>query len=136
MSEGDFRTAIGTIGVALLVVLPMGPAGCAEMPTDGTNLVGEELQILSHSMTTHQFTGSMPESTAVVKGRAQNVAGHTLGSASIMVDFYDKHGNLIGTASGVKQNLGSGEVWDFNVKLAGPDAWKSVDYDIAASASE
>jgi len=136
MSEGDFRAAIGIIGVALLLVLPTGPAGCAEMSTDGANLVGEELQILSHSMTTHQFTGSMPESTAVVKGRAQNISNSTINFASIAVNYYDKGGNLIGTASGVKQNLSSGEVWDFNIKLAGPDAWKSVDYDIAASASE
>ncbi len=43
MSEGDLRAAIGIIGVALLLVLPMGPVGCAEMSTDGANLVGEEL---------------------------------------------------------------------------------------------
>jgi len=91
MSEGDFRAAIGIIGVALLLVLP---------------------------------------------SRAQNISNSTINFASIAVNYYDKGGNLIGTASGVKQNLSSGEVWDFNIKLAGPDAWKSVDYDIAASASE
>jgi len=133
MSEGDFRAAIGIIGVALLLVLPVGPVACAEMSTDGTNLVGEELQVLSHSMTTHQFTGSMPESTAVIKGRVQNISNSTINFASIAVNCYDKDGNLIGTASAIRQNLGPGEVWDFNVQFAGPDAWKSVDYDIAAS---
>ncbi len=84
-------------------------------------------------MTTHQFTGSMPESTAVGKGRARNVSNSTINFASIAVNYYDKGGNLIGTASAVTENLGPGEVWDFNVRFAGPDAWKSVDYHIAGS---
>jgi len=119
-----------------MLVLPVWLVGCAETQTGGADSPSAELRILSHSMTTHQFTGGMPESTAVVKGRAQNVGNSTIKFASIAVNFYDKDGNVIGAASGVTQNLGPGEVWDFNVQFAGPDAWKSVDYDIAASTSQ
>ena len=130
------RGTIRIIAVALILVLSMCLVGCAETQTDGGNLPGEELQILSHSMTTHEFTGGMPESTAVVRGRAQNVSNSTINFASIAVNYYDKNGDLIGTASATRQNLGPGEIWDFNVKFAGPDAWKSVDYDIGASTKQ
>lgn len=130
------RGAIGIVAVALMLVLPLCLAGCAETETQGGSLPGEELQILSHSMTTHEFTGGMPESTAVVKGRARNVSNSTIAFALIAVNFYDKDGNLIDTASAIMQNLGPGEIWDFNVKFAGPDAWKSVDYDIIAGTKQ
>jgi len=127
------RGVVRIVAVALMLVLPVSLVGCAETHEQGGSLPGGELQILSHSMTTHRFTESMPESTAVVKGRAQNVSSFTINVATIAVDFYDKDGNLIDTASASRQGLGPGEVWDFNVKFIGPDSWKSVDYDIAAS---
>jgi len=128
------REVVGIIVAAL--VLGICLVGCAGTQTQGGNLPGEELQILSHSMTTHQFTGGMPESTAVVKGRARNVSNSTIASASITVNYYDKNGNLIDTSSAIMQNLGPGEIWDFNVQSAGTDAWKSVSYDIAASTNQ
>jgi hypothetical protein len=51
----------------------------------------------------------------------------------IAVNFYDKNKNLLATASAVKQNLQPGETWDFSVQTVGPDAWKIISYDIAAS---
>ena len=122
--------------VALILLLSVCLVGCGETQTDGGSLSGEKLRILSHSMTTHQFAGSMLESTAVVKGRAQNISNSTINFASITVRFYDKNGNLIDTSSAIRQNLGPGEIWDFAVQTAGPDAWKSVDYDIVADASQ
>ncbi len=130
------RGVVRIVAVALMLVLPVCLVGCAETHEQGGSLPGEELQILSHSMTTHQFTGGMPESTAVVKGRARNVSNSTIAFASIAVNFYDKDGNLIDTASASRQGLGPGEVWDFNVQSAGPNAWKSVSYDIAASTNQ
>jgi len=123
------KGAIWIVAAILTLVSGIFLVSCAE-----TQTYSEQLQILSHSMTTHEFTGGMPESTAVIKGRAKNVSDSRLDLASIAVNFYDKNGNLIGAASATKQNLDPGEIWDFNVKFAGPDAWKSVDYDIAASA--
>ena len=114
---------------ALMLFLLAGSFGCAG---SGTSESGE-LKILSHSMTVHEFTGGAPQSTAVVRGRAQNVSNITISSAMIAVNFYDKNKNLLTTASAVKQNLQPGEVWDFNVKTMGPDAWKIISYDIAAS---
>jgi hypothetical protein len=115
--------------VALMLSLLAGAFGCTG---SGTRETGE-LKILSHSMTVHEFTGGAPQSTAVVRGRAQNVGSATIGSAMIAVNFYDKDKNLLATGSAVKQNLQPGETWDFSVQTVGPDAWKIVSYDIAAS---
>jgi hypothetical protein len=118
--------------VALILSLLAIFVGCATSETGGEASAGE-LKILSHSMTVHEFTGGAPQSTAVVRGRAQNVSNVTISFAMIAVNFYDKNKNLLATASAAKQNLRPGEVWDFNVKTVGPDAWKIVGYDIAAS---
>jgi len=108
--------------------------GCASSGTYDGGTSGGKLKILSHSMTVHEFASGEPQSTAVVRGRAQNVGDVTISSAMIAVNFYDKNKNFIATASAVKQNMQPGEVWDFNVKTIGPDAWKIISYDIAASA--
>ena len=123
------KKRVGIVAVALILSLLSGSFGCAG---SGTSESGE-LKILSHSMTVHEFTGGAPQSTAVVRGRAQNVGNVTIASAMIAVDFYDKNKNFIATASAVKQNLQPGEVWDFNIKTVGPDAWKIISYDIVAS---
>ena len=116
--------------IAITLVLPLlvVSVGCANRGE-----LSGQLKILSHSMTVHEFTGGAPQSTAVVRGRAQNIGNATIGSAMIAANFYDKNKNLIATASAVKQNMQPGEVWDFNVKTVGPDAWKIISYDIAAS---
>ena len=106
--------------------------GCATSGTGG-GTSGGEVKILSHSMTVHEFSGGAPQSTAVVIGRAQNVTNVTISSAMIAVNFYDKNKNLLATASATKQDLQPGEIWDFSVQTVGPDAWKVISYDIAAS---
>ena len=128
--------AIRIVTVALMLAIPLCLAGCTETETHGGRLPDEELQILSHSMTVHEFTGGMPESTAVVKGRARNIGNFTIEFALIAADFYDSGGTLIDSSSAIRQNLGVGEVWDFTVQITGPDAWKSVNYDIAASTKQ
>jgi len=112
----------------LILPLLAGSVGCAKQGE-----LSGQLKILSQSMTVHEFSGGGPQSTAVVRGRAQNVSSVTISSATIAVNFYDKNKNLVATASAVKQNLQPSEVWDFNVKTVGPDAWKIISYDIAAS---
>jgi len=92
-----------------------------------------ELKILDHALTTHEFTGGMPQSTAIVKGRAQNAGNSTISFAQIAVDFYAAGGDLIGSASAITQNLKPGEIWYFSVQLTSVDAWKSVEYKIGAS---
>jgi hypothetical protein len=116
------------IAIALILPLLAGSVGCAKQGE-----LSGQLKILSQSMTVHEFSGGGPQSTAVVRGRAQNIGNATIGSAMIAANFYDKNKNLIATASAVKQNMQPGEVWDFNVKTVGPDAWKVISYDIAAS---
>jgi len=75
----------------------------------------------------------MPQSTATVTGRTQNVGTDTVDYAQIAVNYYDKNGKFLATRSAVRQNLGPGEIWDYTVLFEGLDAWKSVKYDIAAS---
>jgi len=84
-------------------------------------------------MTVREFSGSGPQSAAVVSGRAQNVSHSAINYATITVNFYDKNEELIATGSTAKQNLQSGEVWYFAVQTVGPDAWKIITYDIASS---
>jgi flagellar basal body-associated protein FliL len=124
------KRAASIVVTVLILALLIASFGCGKSSTSD----GGELKILSHTMTVHEFTGGAPQSTAVVIGRAQNVGDVTINFATIAVNFYDKNKNLIATASAVKQNLQPNEIWDFNVKTVGPDAWKSVSYDIAASA--
>jgi hypothetical protein len=128
--------AIKIVAVALVLALLVCPSGCGKTGPEGGSPSGGELQILSHSMTVHEFTGGAPQSTAVVRGQAKNVSNVTINFALIAVDFYDKNGNRIATASAVKEGLQPGEVWDFNVKTAGPDAWKIISYKIAASTKQ
>jgi hypothetical protein len=116
------------IVISLVLLLLAGFIGCG-----GQGEPSGQLKILSHSMTVHEFSGGAPQSTAVVRGRAQNVGSATIGSAMIAVNFYDKNKNLLDTASAVKQNLQPGETWDFSIQTVGPDAWKIISYDIAAS---
>jgi len=123
------KRAARIVAIVLVLTLLIVSFGCAKSGTHD----GGELKILSHSMTVHEFTGGAPQSTAVVIGRAQNVGNVTINSAMIAVNFYDKNKNLLATASAAKQNLQPGEVWDFSVQTIGPDVWKIVSYDIAAS---
>jgi hypothetical protein len=106
------KRAARITATVLILTLLVATFGCAKSGTSD----GGELKILSHSMTVHELAGDV-----------------TINFATIAVNFYDKNKNLIATASAVKQNLQPNEIWDFNVKTIGPDAWKSVSYDIAAS---
>ncbi len=113
--------------VISLVLLSACAGGSTSAPMQG------ELKILDHSLSTHEFTGGTPQSTATVKGRAQNVGESPINYAQIAVDFYTKDGSSVGMASAVTQNLKPGEIWYFSVQLASADAWKSVKYKIVAS---
>jgi hypothetical protein len=126
------KRAARIVVTVLILALLVASFGCAK---SGTQDVGE-LKILSHSMTVHGFAGGAPQSSAVVIGRAQNVSNVTINFAMIAVNFYDKNGKFIAKASAIKENLQPNEIWDFNVKTVGPDAWKVVSYDIAASTKQ
>jgi hypothetical protein len=91
------------------------------------------LKILSQDMTVHEFSGSSPDSSAVVYGRAQNVKNTTINSAVISVNFYDKNKKLLASSTATTQNLQPGATWDYSVQTIGPDAWKIISYDIFIS---
>lgn len=124
MKRVAFRATVVTLFLVLIMVL----VGCAKPQAPAG-----ELRILSHRLTTHGFAGGMPQSTATVTGRAQNVGTVPINYGQIAVNYYDKDGRFLTTASAIMQNLAPGQVWDFTVLFQGSDAWKSVKYDIAAS---
>ena len=94
---------------------------------------GSGLKIISQAMTVHEFSGSSPDSSAVVYGRAQNVKDTTINSAVISVNFYDKNKKLIASGTATTQNLQPDATWDFSIQTVGPDAWKIISYDISVS---
>ena len=124
---------IGIVLVALVLVSGMCLVGCTGMQTHDSGLEGKDLQILSHDLNVHEFSGGTVQSTAVVSGSVKNTGSSDIGFASIIVNFYDKDGKLIDTSSASRENLGAGKVWNFSVQSTGPDAWKIVDYDIGTS---
>ena len=121
------RIRVFTVVLMLSLLVGSFGFGCSGMSGSG------DLKILSHSMSVRDFISGGPQSTAVVVGRAQNVSDGVISSAMIAVNFYDKNKNLLATGSAARPNLQPGETWDFTVQTVGPDAWKIVSYDIAAS---
>jgi len=111
--------------LTLILSLFVAAYGCADQ-RDG-------LEILSQDMTVREFSGSSPQSMALVHGRAQNLKDISIDSATININFYDKDKRIIATGSAVKKNLQPGEAWDFSIQTVGPDAWKIVSYDIGVS---
>jgi hypothetical protein len=110
--------------VAMLLVLLS--TGCS---------TGSRLQIVSHDLTTRQFTGDLnsTSSMAVVTGIAKNVDTIPLTQCNITVRYFDADKNIIGVSSAQKQFLEPGEVWSFSVQLTSPDAWKARSYDISGT---
>lgn len=116
------------ITAALILPLLIISVSCAQQGG-----LSKDLKILSQSMTVHEFSGAGPQSAAVVSGSAQNVSHGVISYATIVVNFYDKNRTLIATGSAAKQNLQPGALWYFSVETVGPDAWKTITYDIASS---
>jgi len=112
--------------VCILLLLVLLSAGCS---------TGSRLQIVSHDLTTRQFTGDLnsTSSMAVVTGIAKNVDTIPLRQCSITVRYFDADKNIIGVSSAQKQLLEPGEVWSFAVQLTSPDAWKTRSYDISST---
>lgn len=120
------------ISITLAILAIMCLFACAEKNA------GKEpqIQIIDHNLSIHKFGGDVLQSIATIDGRANNISNFTISSASIVVNFYDKDGNLLHTASTIKQNLAAGEIWQFNISFTSPDAWKSVRYDISVSTKQ
>jgi len=123
------RLTIKIIAICLVAV-SLILAACAEKKA------GTEIQIIDHNLSMHKFGGDVLQSKATVEGKAKNVSNLRLSSAYISVNFYDKDGNLLQTASTSKQNWETGEIWQFNIQFISPDAWKTVRYDISASTKQ
>ena len=112
--------------VCILLLLVLISAGCSR---------GSGLQIISHDLTTRQFTGDLNSTRgmAVVTGIAKNVDTVPLTQCNITVRYFDADKNIIGVSSAQKQFLEPGEVWSFSVQLTSPDAWKARSYDISST---
>lgn len=115
-----------TIVLALLIVPAIILGACAEKQAENQ----PQLTLIEHNLISRNF-GDVLKSIVAVDGRAQNTSDIPLNTASITVNFYDKDGNRLHTASTTKNDVGAGEIWYFNVRFVSPDAWKTVRYDIS-----
>ena len=116
-----------TLIVALAVGLSLCLVGCTEteyQPGGGALPATEDLEILSHSMSTTGFGNLM------VKGIAKNVSSSNLSYAEVKVKFYDAQGNLISTWLDNINDLGAGETWSFEVMYLGMDTENVKSYQI------
>jgi hypothetical protein len=96
---------------------------------------GGGLQIISHELTTRQFTGDLNSTMgmAVVTGIAKNIDTVPITRCNITVRYFDADKNIVGVSSAQKQFLEPAEVWSFTVQLTSPDAWKARSYDISST---
>ena len=126
------RPVIKVLAIVLVMALILCSVACTEKKED----TPPQIQIIDHDLTIHEFGGDVLKSIAAVEGRAKNTSNLMLNSVYISVNFYDKDGNLLQTASSSKQNWEAGEIWNFNVQFTSPDAWKTVRYDISVSTEQ
>ena len=123
------RKIVGFMAIAL-VMLVLSLVGCAETQyqpggsTPSELPPAEKLQILSHSMTTGQF------GNIIVKGTAKNISSSNLSYAEVKVKFYDAAGALIDTSLDNINDLGPGEIWNFEVMYLGMDTENVKSYKI------
>ena len=112
----------------LLVVLLLPPGVACS--------AGRGLEVISHQLSVRQFTGDLnsTRSVAIVSGAAKNTCKAPVDNPVIEVTFYDGQKNIVGSASTSRGFLEPGEIWNFSVQLASPDAWKVRDYGISGSA--
>jgi hypothetical protein len=101
--------------------------GCSQNKTEAT----PGIHIIDHNLNIHSFTGDVLKSIAAVDGRIKNSSNDPINSASIIVKYFDKDGNLLYTGSTIQQNIQPEEIRIFNVQFSNPDAWKTVRYDIS-----
>ncbi len=103
-----------SMALVLLIILCGGALryGCDTF--FGTEEVGQKLEILSHSEGTDELLGFV-----VVRGQARNTSGGNLTCAQVCAKFYDGSGSLVATRTDAINELGPGEVWNFEINLAG-----------------
>ena len=121
------RLAIKVTAICLIIASLIYSAACTDRKA------GTEIQIIDHNLSIHEFGGDVLQSIAAVDGKAKNITNLTLSSVSVKINFYDKNGNLLNTASTIEQNWEAGEIRHFNIKFTSPDAWKTMRYDISTS---
>lgn len=91
---------------------------------------GPNLQIIEHSIAVREFTADTSQSTATVKGVAENIGDRPADKCSISVTFYDYQGGIVGTKEELKERISPGEVWNFTIELKGKEAWNVAGYKI------
>ena len=126
------RLALKFIAVFLAISFSTFFVACAEKQVDNE----PQIQILEHNLSMLEFSGDVLKSLASINGKAKNIGNSTISSASIVVNFFDKDGNLLHTSSAKTQDLKAGEIWLFDVRFNSPDAWKTVRYDIAVNTQQ
>ncbi len=121
------------VQIAIVILIISGISSivsCTSKPEAG-NL--QQISIVEHNLSIHKFGGDVLQSLASVDGKAKNISHNIIKQASISISFFDSNGNLLQTASTIKQNWQPQEIWDFTIKFSSPDAWKTTRYTISSS---
>jgi len=114
----------------LVISSIFNPVACTSNPEAENQ---PKVSFIEHNLSIHKFGGNVLQSLASVDGKAKNTTGNIIKQASISISFFDSNGNLLQTASTIKQNWQPQEIWDFSVKFSSPDAWKTTRYSISSS---
>lgn len=105
ISVGRKLTTIGLCAILMLVVFN---SGCLDNGKSG------KLEILNNDgVIEHLEYLEMYE--VKVTGQAKNVGNAMLSYAEVNAKFYDSSGNLIGTSLDNINDLGPGEIWNFEI---------------------
>jgi hypothetical protein len=125
-----------TIAAAVIVLLVL-PAlllsGCGSTEAPAPEMSKVPIIVLSDQMSVHEFAGDVVQSIAVISGTARNDSSQTIESAYIQANYYDKQGNMLGSASAIIANLAPGAIWNFTIEFKGADSWKAATYDLSIS---
>jgi len=122
------KNIVGLIAIVAIVVAVIF-AGCVEEPKyeegAGVTTESKNLEILDHHLEIGEFD------IMYVRGTAKNTGSSSLSYAEVRVKFYDKEGAVIDTFLDNINDLGPGEVWNFEVMYPGTDVEKVDSYKIA-----
>jgi uncharacterized protein YcfL len=129
------RNLFSVSAVIAVFALMLFATGCAEK--DEYNIEStEQIVILEHSLSIHQFTGDHPSSTAVISGRAENTSDQPFSKVVLAAHFLTAEGVIVATESATRENIAPYETWNFTIQTKGPDAWKTERYDVFVDSTE
>jgi len=124
-----------TVLFLFAIVLGVSTSGCVEesakysKSTPTTTSQVADLEILEYHDEVDDF------GLIHIRGKAKNVGSKALSYAEIRVKFYDVDGALLSTDIDNVNDLGPGEIWNFDVLYTGGEESKVATYKISVGST-